>query len=30
VRHSPSVTLNNKKFENASLSMLVDAIRNGN
>lgn len=30
VRHSPSVTLNNKKFESASLSMLVDAIRNGN
>jgi len=30
IRHSPNVTINNKRFENATLSMLVDAIRNGN
>jgi len=30
VRHSPNVTINNKRFENATLSTVVDAIRNGN
>ncbi|MDJ1111460.1 AAA family ATPase [Macrococcus sp. S115] len=30
IRHSPNVTINNKRFENATVSMLVDAIRNGN
>ena len=30
VRHSPNVTINNKRFENATLSTIVDAIRNGN
>lgn len=30
VRHSPNVTITNKRFENATLSTLVDAIRNGN
>ena len=30
VRHSPNITITNKRFENATLSTLVDAIRNGN
>lgn len=30
IRHAPSVIINNKKFINPSISMLVDAIRNGN
>lgn len=30
IRHAHSVAINNKRFENATLSMLVDAIRNGN
>ena len=30
IRHSPSVTINNKKFINPSISDVVQAIRNGN
>lgn len=30
IRHSPNVTITNKRFENPTLSMIVDAIRNGN
>ena len=30
IRHPHNVTISNKRFENATLSMIVDAIRNGN
>ncbi|HDB3580385.1 TPA: chromosomal replication initiator DnaA, partial [Staphylococcus aureus] len=30
IRHSPSITINNKKFANPSITDVVEAIRNGN
>ena len=30
IRHSPSITINDKKFVNPSISQVVEAIRNGN
>ncbi|RIO79576.1 chromosomal replication initiator DnaA, partial [Staphylococcus gallinarum] len=30
IRHSPSVTISNKKFINPSITDVVEAIRNGN
>lgn len=30
IRHSPSITISDKKFINPSISQVVDAIRNGN
>lgn len=30
IRHAPSITINNKRFINPSISDVVDAIRNGN
>ena len=30
IRHSPSITINDKKFVNPSISQVVEAIKNGN
>ena len=30
IRHSPSITINDKKFVNPSISQVVEVIRNGN